>query len=70
MQPMSDDLLHFVARLSRFASHVACARDDANVFWAAMFSEQVEIADRMLIVFFAVDAEERRGGLINDPLGH
>src|SRR5262245_47272950 len=55
-QPTSDDLLYFVARLARFAPHVACARDDANVFWAAMFSEQVEIADRMLIVFLAVDA--------------
>src|SRR3972149_949718 len=69
-QPRRDDPDDLVVGLALLTAHVAGARNNPQVFRATMLGKQIKIADGMLVVLFAVDAEQRRAGLVDQPLRH
>jgi len=64
------DIDDIIVRLAFFSPHMAGAGNNPQIFRTTMLRQQIQVTDRMLVVFFAVDTEERRTRLIDQSLCH
>src|SRR5262245_46901490 len=67
LQPAHDHVADLVLGHAGGAAHVVALGVDARLLRIAVLHEEVDVLDRGLVVELAVDAEERRRGLIDEP---
>src|SRR3977135_4256685 len=64
LQPPYDRIPDLVLRHAGGAAHMGALRIDARLLRRAVLHEQIDVVDRRLVVELAVDAEDRRRGLV------
>src|SRR5580700_4670903 len=66
-EPLNNHRRDVLRRLAGRAAHVRALRVDARRFRGAVLHEQIDVVDRRLVVELAVDAEDRRRRLVEQP---
>src|SRR5580704_3644006 len=67
LEPLDDGRRNMLRRLAGRAAHVRALRIDARRFRAAVLHQEINVIDRRLVVELAVDAEDRRRRLVEQP---